>query len=101
MVDGDILELFADFHKGGLRVDRLNYQVITLLPKLGEANRIQQFQPICLLSWLYKLIRKTLLIRIEPYVDKLIDKTQVVFIKNRNTMNGVFALHEILHGTKR
>ena len=50
MVKGDILELFADFHKGGLRVDRLNYQVITLLPKLGEANRIQQFQPICLLS---------------------------------------------------
>jgi len=81
MVKGDILELFADFHKGGLRVDRLNYQVITLLPKLGEANRIQQFQPICLLSWLYKLIRKTLIIRIEPYVDKLIHKTQVVFIK--------------------
>jgi len=33
--------------------------------------------------------------------DKKILNTQSVFLKGRNIMNGVLALHEILHETKR
>jgi hypothetical protein len=32
--------------------------------------------------------------------DKIIHKSQNVFIKRRNIMNGVLTLHEILHETK-
>ena len=39
--------------------------------------------------------------RIERFIDKLIHTTQDAFIKNRNIMNGVVTLHEILHDTKR
>ena len=34
-------------------------------------------------------------------MDKLILKSQPAFMKGRNIMNGVLALHEILHETKR
>ena len=97
----DILELFADFHRGGLDVKRLNYGVITLLPKVHDATKIQQFRSICLLNFLYKWITKTLTIRLENLVGKLILNSQSAFMKGRNIMNGILTLHEILHETKR
>ena len=101
IIKSDIIELFDDFHKGNLLVNRLNYGVITLLPKVQDAAKIQQFRQICLLNFLYKWITKTLTLRIEKLADKLILKTQSSFLKGRNIMNSVMALHEILHETKR
>ena len=101
IIKKDIVELFADFHKGNLDVHRLNYGVITLLPKVKDAIRIQQFRPICLLNCLYKWITKTLTLILENLANKLILKTQSAFLKGRNIMNGVRALYEILHETKR
>lgn len=90
-----------DFHNGTLDVSRINYGVITLLPKVNDANKIQQFRPICLLNCLYKWITKVLTLRISPFAEKLICREQTAFMKSRNIMSGVMALHEILHETKR
>jgi hypothetical protein len=75
-------------------VSRLNYGIITLLPEVGEASRIQQYRPICRLNCIYKWITKTLTIRISPYAEKLISKEQTAFMKGRDIMSGVMALHE-------
>jgi hypothetical protein len=50
----NVMELFEEFHKGTLDIRRINYGIITLLPKVKEAIKIQQFRPICLLNCLYK-----------------------------------------------
>jgi hypothetical protein len=100
-IDSDIIQLFADFHEGKVDIASLNYGIITLHPKTSDAARIQQFRPICLLNCLYKLITKTLIVRIEKVADKLIHHNQTTFIKDRNIMTGVMILHEILHETKR
>ena len=84
-----------DFHAGNLDVSRLNYGIITPLPK------IQQFRPICLLNCLYKWITKVLTLRLDPLPEKLILVNQSAFMKGRHIMNGIMALHEILHETKR
>ena len=93
IVKNDIMEIFADFHSGELAVCRQNYGVITLLPKIQDAARIQQYRPICLLNYLYKWITKTLTLRLENLADKLILKSQSALLKGRNIMNGVMALH--------
>jgi len=72
-----------------------------LLPKIHEAEKIQQYRPICLLNCIYKLITKILTLRLEKVADKLILNSQSAFMKGRNIMNGIMALHEILHETKR
>ena len=95
----DIMNLFNKFHQGSLDVQRLNYGVITLLPKMSDAETIQQFRPICLLRSIYKLITKTLTIRLEPYAPKLFSIHQNAFIKKRNIMDGIFSLHELMHHT--
>ena len=60
IVREDIVELFDDFHCNKADSCRLNYGIITLLPKIKEASIIQQYKPICLLNCLYKLITKIL-----------------------------------------
>jgi hypothetical protein len=67
IIKEDIVQLFSDFHQGKVDISRINYDIITLLPKIYDASKIQQYMAICLLNYLYKLITKTLTIRIEPF----------------------------------
>lgn len=48
VVKTDIVRIFDHFHAGTLDVHRLNYGVISLLPKISDANKIEQYRPICL-----------------------------------------------------
>jgi hypothetical protein len=96
----DMVPLFQDFYLGVLDIKRINYEIITLLPKVKEDERIQRLRPICLLNCLYKWFTKCLTIRLEPVAARIIHKSQTTFIKGRNIMNNVLALHEILHETK-
>jgi hypothetical protein len=93
--------LFEEFHDNALDVRRLNYGIITLLPKTKEANKIQQFRPICMLNCLYKWFTKVMTIRLDPVAKRIIHKAQAAFIRGRNIINNVLTLHEILHETKR
>jgi hypothetical protein len=83
-----------------LDINRINYGIIILLPKVKEAEKIQYFRPICLLNCLYKWFTKCLTIRLEHVVAIIIYKSQTTFIKGRNVINSVLALREILHETK-
>jgi hypothetical protein len=100
IVKDDIIQLFNDFHEEKVCISRLNYDIITLLPKISDAIKIQQFRPICLLNCLYKLITKVLTLRLEKVAGKLIHSNQTAFMKNRNIMSGIMVLHEIVHETK-
>jgi hypothetical protein len=41
IIKSDILELFEDFYLGNPNIKRINYDIITLLPKTKEASMIQ------------------------------------------------------------
>ena len=93
------MRLFEAFYEGKLDVRRLNYGVITLLPKISGADRIQKFRPICLLRCPYKLITKVMDRRAAVVVPKLISPNQNAFAKGRNIMDGILSLHELLNYT--
>jgi hypothetical protein len=97
----DMIDVFKDFYEGTLDIKRLNYGIITLLPKVKGAEKIQQYRPICLVNCLYKWITKCLTSRLEAVAGRIIHKAQTAFLKGRNIMNGVLPLHEILHETKK
>src|SRR4051794_8802829 len=77
----------------------LTYGVITLLPKMVDANTISQFRPICLLRCTYKLITKTMCIRLDPLANKLFSIQKNAFIKGRQITDGIMSLREIIHHT--
>lgn len=95
-----LLNMFQDFHKGVRDIKGLNYGVITLVPKIKEANTIKQYRPICLLNVDYKCFTKLLTSRLVPVAQSVIDKNQTGFIKGRNILEGVVVLHEVLHKLK-
>jgi hypothetical protein len=99
-IKNDLVALFHDFHNLNLDIGRFNYGIITLLPKVKEANNIKQYRPICLLNVIYKIFTKALMLRLEKVMSRIINKSQSGFLKNRNIMDGVMALHEILHDTR-
>ena len=100
LIGKDYFALFQDLHRGVLDVRRLNYGVITLVPKIQEANNIKQYRPICLLNVDYKGITKVLTNRFSPLAQTLIGSNQTRFVKGRNILEGVVVLHEIIHELK-
>jgi hypothetical protein len=84
-----------------LDIKRLNYGIMTLLPKVKNVVKIEQFRPICLLNYLYKWFTKVLTIRLEPIAGRIVHIAQSAFIGGRCIISNILALHEILHETKR
>lgn len=101
IIKGDYMAMVQDFHKGALDTKTLNYGVITLVPKIREANNIKQYRPVCLLNIDFKGITKILNNRLSPMAKEVIGDNQTGFIKGRNILEGVLTLHEVIHELKK
>lgn len=58
VIKDDLMALFADFHNEDLNLFSLNFGIITLIPKVQEATKIQQYRPICVLNVSFKIFTK-------------------------------------------
>jgi hypothetical protein len=96
-----VLEMFNKFYVGELNLCRLNYGLISLIPKLKDANHIKQYRPIYLLGVDYKCFTKLFTKRLTAVAESIISKTQTAFLPKRNILEGVFILHETLHEMRR
>jgi hypothetical protein len=97
----DIWNLFKDFYDGNLDIERLNYGMVTLLPKVDNTIEMKNFRPICLLNVCYKIITKVLNNRLARCITKVISDPQYGFIQGRYIMDGVVSPNEILHEVKK
>jgi hypothetical protein len=97
----DIMALFQQLFLGTLPLFKLNFGVITLLPKKENAVMIQQYRPICLLNVSFKLFTKVATNRISSLASKIIKPTQTAFLPGRNILEGVVVLHEAIHELHR
>jgi hypothetical protein len=97
LIKKEMWKMVQDFNENKLDLKRLNYGVITLVPKVREANIIKQYRLIFLLNVDFKVFPKLLMDRMSPLADKVISENQSAFIKGRNILEGVVTLHEIVH----
>jgi phosphate starvation-inducible protein PhoH len=68
-----------------------------LLPKVNEAESIQQYRPICLLNVSFKIFTKVATIRLNIVADNVVQPSQTAFMQGRNILNSVVVLHEAVH----
>jgi hypothetical protein len=92
--------VFNDLYEHKVDLDRINYGVITLIPKGDGVDRIQKLRPICLLQVMFKIFTKTLIVRPEPVMGKLLSPCQTSFVKGRFITDGVMLLREVLRERK-
>jgi hypothetical protein len=95
------MNLVKDFESGQLNLDRLNYAIITLIPKEAEAKLLKKFRPISLINCSFKVFAKALNNRLVKIADRLICANQTTFIKGRFILESVVAAHEIIHDIHR
>ena len=50
MLKDDLMAMFKDFHEGKLDIFRMNFAILTLIPKEPDASSMKKFRPISLLN---------------------------------------------------
>ena len=101
MVKEMVKRMLDSPHAEELQLRRLNYGVVTLIPKTKDAATIKQYRPICLDYVCYKIVTKVLTNRLERVADKVVSKSQTAFMKNGNILDGVVTIHEVFHELRR
>jgi hypothetical protein len=71
--------------------------MLTLIPKVDNADEMKSFRPISLLNCSYKIFSKVVTIRLEKVSQRLVAKEQSVFIRGRYILGSVVIVHEIVH----
>jgi hypothetical protein len=97
LIKSDFMALVRDFEKGTLDVSRLNFAIITLIPKEQDARDMKKFRPISLGNCSLKIITKAMTNRVSPIGNRIIAKNQIAFIKSRYILESVVAAHEVIH----
>jgi len=97
VIKDDLMALFSDFHREDLNLFSLNFGIITLIPKVADATRIQQYRPICVLNVSFKIFTKVATNRLNHVAKTVVSPTQTAFMPGRNIMEGVVILHETIH----
>lgn len=85
------------FALGTVDIARLNYAILSLIPKVKGAEFIKQYRPIALVNVIFKLVVKSYAIRLSPIASHVVNPCQFTFIKGRHILEGVLSLHKIVH----
>jgi hypothetical protein len=101
VIKKDLMAMFGHFQAGGLPLFKLNFGIITLLPKKENAIQIQQYRPICLLNVSFKFFTKVATNRVSVVAHTVVKPTQTAFMPGRHILEGVVVLHETIHELHR
>lgn len=88
--------MFQELHSRDLSLFSLNFGVITLIPKVQEANVIQKYRPICLLNVSFKTFAKVVANRPRLVADKAVSPTQTAFLRGKNILEVVVVLKKVV-----
>lgn len=91
LIKTDLLNLFHDFRNGTLDLFRLNFALVTLIPKEDEARDMRKFRPISLTNCSFKIFSRVLTDRLGKVCQRLIADEQTAFIKGRYILESGFS----------
>jgi hypothetical protein len=100
LVKTGILHILNDFVLGRIDIARLNFGILSLIPKVPGADHITQYRPIALIHIVFKIVAKAYAYRLDPVANKIISPNQTAFIKGRNILDGPLALIKNIHELK-
>jgi hypothetical protein len=95
-----VFQILNGFALGTMDMSRLNFGILSLLPKVVGADSIKQFRPIALINVIFKFVPKAVANRLSLVANRIIAPTQTAFIKGRLILDGALSLHEIIHELK-
>ncbi|KAM1218420.1 hypothetical protein TB2_045543 [Malus domestica] len=101
IVGDDVCNVCLSVLNGNGELGSLNKTLIALIPKINLPKRVSEFRPISLCNVIYKIISKTLAMRMKKVLPHVISEYQSAFIPNRMILDNVLAAFETIHCLKR
>ncbi|CAJ2631177.1 unnamed protein product [Trifolium pratense] len=98
---GDIMDFVHDFHSNAILPKAITASFLALIPKKDNPQTLYDYRPICLVGSLYKIISKVLATRLKKVLGNLISKCQSAFLPNRQILDGVLVVNELIDLAKR
>lgn len=92
-----VYAIIQGFCLGTVDISRLNYAVLSLIPKVKGVDCIRQFHPIALINNFSKFPSKAFATRFSPVAHSIIAPSQTAFIKGHFILDSIVSLHEIVH----
>nr|GEW65290.1 RNA-directed DNA polymerase, eukaryota [Tanacetum cinerariifolium] len=77
-----------------------NSSFIALISKTHDPKFVSDYRPISLIGSLYKVVTKILAIRLSMVIFDLISDVQTAFLPNREILDGLFIINELLSWCK-
>jgi hypothetical protein len=97
LLKDDLMAMFEDFHDGKLDIFRLNFEILTMIPKESDASCMKKFRPICLLNCCFNFFTKVLTNKLALIMGVITSINQSAFINGRFILESVVTTHEVLH----
>ena len=93
---GLVQAIIQCFGLGTVDISRLNYVVLTLIPKVKGEDLIIQFRSIALINNFANLPAKGFATRLSPIAHRTLSPFQSAFVEGRFILDGILCLHEIV-----
>jgi len=81
VIKDDLMALFSDFHREDLNLYSLNFGIITLIPKIQDATKIQQYRPICVLNVSFKIFTKVATNRLNKVAKIVVSNADCLYAR--------------------
>ncbi|KAK2662300.1 hypothetical protein Ddye_000874 [Dipteronia dyeriana] len=81
-------------------VKNQNRAFIALIPKVGKPKMIKDYRPICLVSFLYKVLSKVLANKLRKIMDSIIGETHMAFVPKYQISDSYVIAEEIINKWK-
>uniref|UniRef100_A0A803NTT8 Reverse transcriptase domain-containing protein n=1 Tax=Cannabis sativa TaxID=3483 RepID=A0A803NTT8_CANSA len=96
-----VIDSTQEFFRTGIMNSQVNHTFICLIPKVDHPERIDQFRPISLCNFQYKIIAKIFSNRLRPIMEDLVSPVQPAFIPGRWIAKTSILTQELVHKIRR
>ncbi|PNX93422.1 cysteine-rich receptor-like protein kinase, partial [Trifolium pratense] len=101
VLQADVMEFLNEFHSNAILPKAITASFLALIPKKDHPQVLSDYRPICLVGCLYKILSKVLAARLKKVMGKLISECQTAFLPNRQILDGVLVVNELIDLAKR
>ena len=97
----NVLRFMDEFHANGVFPKGSNASFLTLIPKVHDAQGLNEYRPISLIGCIYKIVTKLLSRRLKKVLPSIIDERRTAFMEGRYMLHNVVIANEVVDEAKR